>query len=120
MVDPLANEIIRGEISEHDIIKLVLSDGIITFKAKRVVKQDVKRKDEKVIKDDVKEKEDPSLKKEVPGKKAPSDEKLQELLNNKSAPDKSKKVVESKKCKGCGADNPASNRWCWKCGRDLK
>jgi len=120
VVDPLANEIIRGEISEHDIIKLVLSDGIITFKAKRVVKQDVKRKDEKVIKDDVKEKEDPSLKKEVPGKKAPSDEKLQELLNNKSAPDKSKKVVESKKCKGCGADNPASNRWCWKCGRDLK
>ncbi|MFO7852659.1 MAG: ATP-dependent Clp protease ATP-binding subunit [Bacteroidota bacterium] len=120
IVDPLANKIIKGVISEHDLIKIGLSDGRITFKAKRVVKQDVKEKDEKVPAKDENEKEDPSLKKEVKRKKVSADEKLQDLLDNKPPPGKSKEIPESKKCKGCGAVNPASNKWCWKCGRDLK
>ncbi|MDT8401327.1 MAG: ATP-dependent Clp protease ATP-binding subunit [Bacteroidales bacterium] len=120
VVDPLANDIIRGRISEHDIIKLALSDGAITFKAKRVIKKDVKEKEKKVKQEDVNEKEDPLPEKEDPGKTASPDEKLQELLADKSQTGKSKDISESKKCKGCGAVNPASNKWCWKCGRDLK
>lgn len=120
VVDPLANEIIRGKISEHDIIKLGLSDGAITFKAKRVVKQDDKGKDEKVRKEDVNKKTDPLIKKEVPGKTIPKDEELKKLLDSKSGPDENIEIPESKKCIKCGAVNPVSNKWCWKCGRDLK
>jgi len=107
VVEPLANEIIRDKISEHDVIKLRMSDGAITFKKKRVRKQKVK-------------KEDPMPKKEIPDKEAikkpgPRDKEPSELPKMKTEPDKKTKI-----CKGCGTVNPASNKWCRNCGRDLK
>jgi ribosomal protein L40E len=120
VVEPLANEIIRGNMSEHDEIKLGLSDGAITFKTKRVVKQDDKKEEKRVPEDKVNGKEDPPLKKEVPGKPVTPDEEPPELSDKKSEPDKNKEALEGNKCAGCGALNPVSNRWCWKCGRDLR
>jgi ATP-dependent Clp protease ATP-binding subunit ClpC len=120
VVDPLASEIIKGEISEHDIIKLELSDGKITFKAKHVVIQNDIDKQERINKEKVKEKEIPSLKKEVPGKPVSKDEEPPEAGNKNSEPDKNKEILKTKTCRGCGAINHASDRWCWKCGRDLR
>jgi ribosomal protein L40E len=120
VVDPLASEIIKGEISEHDIIKLELSDGKITFKAKHVVIQNDIDKQERINKEKVKEKEIPSLKKEVPGKPVSKDEEPPEAGNKNSEPDKNKEILKTKTCRGCGAINHTSDRWCWKCGRDLR
>ncbi len=120
VVEPLANEIIRGKISEHDVIKLRMSDGAITFKKKRVRKQKVKKEEERVTKKEANKKEDPVPKKEIPEKEvikkpSPRDKEPSELPKTKPEPDKKTKI-----CKGCGTVNPASNKWCRKCGRDLK
>ncbi|MFO7972631.1 MAG: ATP-dependent Clp protease ATP-binding subunit [Desulfobacterales bacterium] len=124
VVEPLANEIIRGKISEHDVIKLGLSDGVITFKKKRVKKPEVKKEKARATKEDVK-KEDPSPEKEIPDK-----ETLEKLLGPdkepdkpseaKSEPDKNTIICGSNGRAGCGAVNPASNKWCYKCGRTLR
>jgi ATP-dependent Clp protease ATP-binding subunit ClpA len=120
VVEPLANEIIRGKISEHDVIKLRMSDGAIIFKKKRVRKQKVKKEEERLTKKEANKKEDPVPKKEIPDKEAiekpgPRDKEPSESPKTKLEPDKKTKI-----CKRCGAVNPASNKWCRNCGRDLK
>jgi len=120
VVEPLANEIIRGTISEHDVIKLDLADGEITFKKKRVKKKEVKKEEERVTKKEVKKKEDPMPKKEIPDKeviKKPGSRDKEPSELPKTEPEQETII---KICKGCGAENAASNKWCEKCGRDLK
>jgi len=105
VVEPLANEIIRGKISEHDVIKLGVTDGEITFKKKRVKKKEEKKKEEQ------------KPKKEAMEQTVSQEEEPPESPKPPTTPDEDKKI-----CPGedCGADNEASAKWCRKCGRELK
>lgn len=105
VVEPLANEIIRGKISEHDLIKLGVTDGEITFKKKRVKKKEEKKKEEQ------------EPKKEALVQTVSIDEEPPEPPKSPTTPGEDKK-----KCPGedCGAVNEASAKWCRKCGRELK
>ncbi len=93
VVEPLANEIIRGKISEHDLIKLAISDGKIIFRKKPVRKK--KERSTQPVSHDQKTPEEPKP----------------------TTSDKNIKICHGK---DCGAINDASAKWCRKCGRELK
>ena len=105
VVEPLANEIIRGKISEHDVIKLTETNGKITFKKKPVKKKDEMKKKERESEKKTTE-QTPSHNGEPP-----------EAPESPATPGEDKKI-----CPGedCGAVNEASAKWCRKCGRELK
>jgi len=105
VVEPLANEIIRGKISEHDVVKLVVTNGEITFKKKQVKKKEEKKKEKQ------------GTKKEAVEKTVFHDEEPPETPKPLATPGEDKKI-----CLGedCGAVNEASAKWCRKCGRELK
>lgn len=101
VVEPLANKIIRGDISEHDIIRLGISDGKITFKKKRIGK---------------KKEEEQKSKKEAAGEAISSDKKPPQKPKPPTDTGKGKKICPRPECR---AVNDASAKWCHKCGCEL-
>lgn len=118
VVEPLANEIIKGKITEHDVIKLKVSDGEITFKKKPVKKKKPKETDDRTLKTEKAIETKPTVDQpEVI--KTPVPPSTPESPERKVPP--SGLTPDYKICPGtdCGWKNPAISKWCEKCGRDL-
>jgi ATP-dependent Clp protease ATP-binding subunit ClpC len=105
VVDALSDEIISGKISEHDTIKLGVSDSHLTFKRIPVEKKEEKKKEER------------EPKKEAPEQTVSPDEEPPEPPKPPSIRGQDKKICPGE---GCGAKNEASAKWCRICGRELK
>ena len=119
VVEPLANEIIRGNITEHDVIKLSVSDGEIIFKKQPAKKKKPKKNDDRNLKKVNAVETKPAIDKpEVPKTSVPPGIPDPPARKDKPpGPDLTYRICPGK---DCGWKNPAGKKWCEKCGRDLR